>query len=489
MRMILINNFIKMSFECNIKSIHFIKTFVLYGLLITSLHVYSDEPLKNNSLSSDNLSIRNTSLIDDLNDRVTDSHDWSLHTQSTYIYQQKNNFYSPYHGQNSLLNKSEGGGDKSYTFSTTAFIGKRLWTGTEFFINPEIFQGMPFNGQLVGLGGFQNGELQKGAFESPVYYTARAFLRQTINLDGEEENAPGGANQFKGLASKNRLVLSFGKLASLDYFDDNLYSHDPRTQFQNFSIFSMGAFGYAADIKGFTVGGVAEWYQDNWIVKVARLALPMIPNTPQLDYSLKKNYADQIELTRFHQIANQPGAFRTLLYRQNAYMASYQDAIDTSLQNKLPPEIIDNRKNSNSSWGYGINTEQAINEDIGIFARWSWNTGATETQTLDISKSLAFGASVKGSYWSRPEDTMGLGYALNGISSAEINYLKLGGMTAFIGDGNISYKPETIFECYYNTSLNKVLNLTLDIQKITNPSYNSARGPVNILGLRLHFEI
>lgn len=35
---------------------------------------------------------------------------WSIHAQSTYIIGQKNNFNSPYYGQNSLLNKSEGSG-------------------------------------------------------------------------------------------------------------------------------------------------------------------------------------------------------------------------------------------------------------------------------------------------------------------------------------------------------------------------------------------
>ena len=87
---------------------------------------------------------------------------WSIHGQSTYIVQQKNNFNSPYYGQNSLLNKTEGAGGKSYTLSATAFLGARLWEGAEVYWNPEMFEGTPFNGQLVGLGGFQNGELQKG---------------------------------------------------------------------------------------------------------------------------------------------------------------------------------------------------------------------------------------------------------------------------------------------------------------------------------------
>jgi hypothetical protein len=134
----------------------------------------------------------------------------------------------------------DGGGDKSYTLSATAFLGTRLWKGAEIYWNPEMFEGAPFNKQLIGLGGFQNGELQKGSYAPLVYYTARAFIRQNINLDGETEQIISGPNQLAGLIHSNRLVLSYGKFATLDFFDHNLYSHDPRTQFQNFAIFSMG---------------------------------------------------------------------------------------------------------------------------------------------------------------------------------------------------------------------------------------------------------
>jgi hypothetical protein len=179
---------------------------------------------------------------------------WSIHGQSTYIVQQKNNFNSPYYGQNSLLNKSEGAGGKSYTLSATAFLGARLWEGAEVYWNPEMFEGTPFNGQLVGLGGFQNGELQKGSYAPPIYYTARAFIRQTFGLGGGKEHIAGGANQLAGNLDKNRIVLTYGKFATLDFFDQNSYSHDPRTQFQNFALFSMGAYGYAADSKGYLDG-------------------------------------------------------------------------------------------------------------------------------------------------------------------------------------------------------------------------------------------
>jgi high affinity Mn2+ porin len=414
---------------------------------------------------------------------------WSIHGQSTYIVQQKNNFNSLYYGQNSLLNKSEGGGGKSYTLSATAFLGARLWEGAEVYWNPEMFEGTPFNGQLVGLGGFQNGELQKGSYAPPVYYTARAFIRQTIGLGGGKEHIEGAPNQLAGNLDKNRIVVSYGKFATLDFFDQNSYSHDPRTQFQNFAIFSMGAYSYAADTKGYTYGAVAEWYQGDWILKAARLAMPTIPNTAQLDYSMTRDYANQVELTHEHELWGKPGAVRALYYQQHAYMGNYQSAVSLGQQTSSTPDVSNTRLAAQNSWGYGINIEQAINEDVGIFGRWSWNPGNTETQTVDISRSLSGGVSIKGGNWSRPNDTLGIGFAVNGIAPIQRTYLQMGGMSPFIGDGNLSYKTEQILETFYSAKVYKELYLSADYQRIANPAYNAARGPVNFFGLRAHIEM
>lgn len=410
---------------------------------------------------------------------------WSVHGQSTYITQQRNNFNSPYSGQNSLLPRYASS-PPSYSLTATAFLGARLWRGAEVYYNGEMFQGNPFTGQLVGLGGFQNGELQKGASTSPIFYTSRFFIRQTVGLGGEQEQVESEANQLAGKIDKNRLVFSYGKFSALDFFDHNAYSHDPRTQFQNFAIFSMGAYGYAADPRGATYGAVVEWYQDNWIVKFARFAMPTVPNTMQLDYSLTNDFGNQLEVTRSHSIGGQPGAIRLLVFQQKANMATYQNAIEFGQLTNTTPNLLDVRMQGTRSWGYGVNFEQAINDNVGVFGRWSWNPGSTETQTLDISKSISGGVSVKGAYWSRPEDNVGIGFAINGIASSQITYLGQGGMTAFIGDGNISYKTEKILEIYYSAQIQKNVFFTLDYQRIANPAYNSARGPINFFGFRLN---
>lgn len=433
-------------------------------------------------------------VVDDVQSEESHSHsgesDWfSLHGQSTYIWQQKDNFRSSYYGQNSLTNRTEGGGGKSYTWSVTGFFGTRLWEGAEAYYNPEMFEGTPFTGSLVGLGGIQNGELQKGSFAPPTYYNARAFLKQTIGLGGGKIHLDSGPNQIAGEIDKNRIVLSYGKVASLDYFDQNTYSHDPRTQFQNFALWSMGAFGYAADSKGYTYGVVGEWYQDDFVLRTARLAVTTQPGGTQLDWTLRQNYVDTLEVTHNHEAWGRPGAIRLLVYRQYANMATYNNALSKAISPDLTPTPLTDARSFTNSWGYGINAEQAITNDVGVFGRWSWNPGQTETLTLDMSRSLSGGASVKGNRWGRSMDTVGVGYAINGISASEINYLSKGYYTVFIGDSQIQYRTEQVGEAYYSAQICKGLSITGDYQHISNPAYNSARGPVNFFGFRIHGEI
>ena len=156
-------------------------TFCVIGL---SLPVHAESPVTDTPIILAESPVSDSPKVDSAVYVEGETEQWSIHGQSTYIVQQKNNFNSPYYGQNSLLNKSEGAGGKSYTLSATAFLGARLWEGAEVYWNPEMFEGTPFNGQLVGLGGFQNGELQKGSYAPPIYYTARAFIRQTFGLGG-----------------------------------------------------------------------------------------------------------------------------------------------------------------------------------------------------------------------------------------------------------------------------------------------------------------
>ncbi len=90
---------------------------------------------------------------------------------------------------------------------------------------------------------------------------ARVFLRQTFGLGGEQEKVEDGLNTIAGKRDVSRLTFTVGKMSVGDIFDDNAYSHDPRTTFMNWSIWEAGAFDYAADQVGYTWGAVAELNQ------------------------------------------------------------------------------------------------------------------------------------------------------------------------------------------------------------------------------------
>ena len=423
------------------------------------------------------------------NQENADPEQWSIHGQVTYINQFKNNFDSPYYGPKSLLNKSDGDIAKSYTLSATAFLGARLWSGSEVYFNPEMFEGIPFS-NLSGLGGFSNGELQKGTAIPPIYYMARMFLRQTFNLGGGQEYITGMSNQLASNVDQRRLAITYGTFSALDFFDANTYSHDPRTQFLNWSLMASGAYDYAASSRGYTYGLLAEYYHDTqWVFRLARLAMPKSPNELDLDYGLTQQYGDSAEITHAHALDGQPGKVRLLLFKNRGLMSTYTDAINFGILTNTQPDILNSRFAYQTKWGYAINGEQAITENIGAFARWSWNDGKTETQAFtDISNSLSGGLSIKGTFWGRSQDTIGIGGAVNGISAQEISYLQQGGVTMFIGDGKLNYKKEQILETFYNCNLYQGFFLSAHYQRIDNPGYNADRGPVHFYGIRAHIE-
>ena len=56
----------------------------------------------------------------------------------------------------------------------------------------------------------------------------------------------------------------------------------------------------------------------------------------------------------------------------------------------------------------------------------------------------------------RPDDTVGIGGAINGLSAAHRDFLAAGGTGLLIGDGRLNYRTERILEAYYAYSVIKV---------------------------------
>ncbi len=430
---------------------------------------------------------------------------WNFYGQTTYISQWQPAFHAAYTNlndtPNSLLNKSNNG----FTGSVTFYVSGKAWKGGEFYIAPEMISELPLSG-LKGLGGSINDfELQKNGTESATWYTSRAYYRQTLSLGGTSSEIESGPLQIAGKADSRRFVFTAGKLSILDIFDKNTYAGDLRQQFFNMGFMANASYDFAADARGYSWGMVGEYYYDNWAFRLGRFAAPTNPNQLSLNFNIFDSYGDQLEVEHRHEIKGQPGAVRILAYRNRENMGRFSDAIAafeadpaknattcTSFNYDSPnasaPDLCWARK-MNVKMGIGINMEQSITPDIGVFFRGMYSDGNTEVDSYSSSdRSMSFGVAVKGMRWGREKDTLGIGYAQSWISKVHAEFLNMGGIDGFIGDGKINVAPEQVVDLYYQCHVFKSVWVSADYQHIANPGYNADRGPLDIYGVRLHLE-
>ncbi len=405
--------------------------------------------------------------------------DWSLHAQATYIDQYHGSFPAAYDGPNSFTSRAE----TEHTFSFSLYLGRKLWGGFEVFCDPEVFQGHGLS-QTLGIAGFPNGEAVKSGYDSPHLNVSRLFIRKVIGLGGPREKVEEAANQFGGEEDVNRLVLSAGTFSADDFFDDNPYSHDPRTQFMNWAMWESAAWDYPADIVGFTAGAVAEWNMPDSEWRLGVFMEPHEANGLRLDPHVDKAHSEVLQYDRRYTMGGLSGTVRTFLYWSEANMGSYAAAAT-----QAAPEDISLTRAYRSKAGVGVSWDQQLADGLGCFVRLSWNDGHAESFTFtEIDESVAAGLALGGKAWGRSGDTAGVAVAADGISSGHRHYLGEGGTGLILGDGALAYAPEEILEAYYAFQATRWLQLGPDVQYIRNPGYNSARGPVPVFALRAHVE-
>ncbi|GFZ96547.1 carbohydrate porin [Dyella caseinilytica] len=411
---------------------------------------------------------------------------WNIHAQTTYVYQHKDGFSAPYTGPQSLLPTPE----YSYTWTFTTYIGARFWKGGELYLDPEAVVGKPFS-HLFGLASIPNGEIQKNGGTKPRGYWARWFLRQTFNLGGDTTHVDDGPNQLASNYDSHRLVFTVGKITLTDLFEKNTYANDPRTQFLNWSMITYGAWDYAADARAYTVGGAAEFYWDNWAVRIGRFMEPKVANFTTLNEDIARYHGDELEVEHDHKLGDLPGLLRVLVFRNRTWAGNYMDAIAAAEGTGNPPDVTAVRKDA-AKVGYGISFEQRLSSDIGLFLRASSaNDRIEEYAFTEIDNALSGGLSVNGNRWNRPDDVFGIAFSTAGLNRQHREYLAAGGLGGFLGDGQLPhYAREDVMETYYNYHVMKGVELSPDLQLIRNPGYNAdRRGPVMIYGARLHLEI
>jgi high affinity Mn2+ porin len=408
--------------------------------------------------------------------------DWFvLHGQTTFVEEYAPPFRSPYRGHNSLI-PNEG----RETWDATLYAGFKLWRGAELWIDTEIDQGFGLTGTL-GVAGFPTGTAFKVGASVPYARIPRAFVRDTIELGGKIEKVDADLNQFAGWHSADRLVITVGKFSVSDVFDTNKFAQNPRKDFMNWALIDAGTFDYAADAWGFTYGAAAEWYQGNWTLRAGLFDLSIVPNSTNLDPTFKQfQWIGEIE--RRYQLWDLPGKIAVTGFLSRGRMGRFEDAIALAQATGTTPDTGTVRQ-YRSRAGLVMNIEQQVSDDLGLFARAGVADGNIEPyEYADIDRTAAAGLALAGKRWGRPDDTFGLARIVNGISAIHEDYLNAGGLGILVGDGKLPHPgAEKIIEMYYNIPL-FAWQLTLDYQFIVNPAYNRDRGPVSVIGTRLHTQ-
>jgi high affinity Mn2+ porin len=426
----------------------------------------------------------NTSLLKDSG--------WSTHFQLTIITQSHPGFHSAYMGTNSLADSVETG---ATSVTSTLFLGRKLWKGASVYFNPELSGGRGLS-YAVGVAGALNGETYRIGDPGAVLSVARAYLQQNIALGNSDyENTADDVNQVSGKTPARRITISAGKFSMSDFFDKNSYSHDPRTQFLNWSLMSNGAWDYPANTKGYTIGVVAELVQPTWTLRLSSVEVPKIANHPEMEYVFGKAHSETAEYEQKISLHKRPGAIRFLLSYMASRAPSYTDGIaalntgDTTLLKVISGNALGNSFGGKKT-GLDLNMEQEIADGIGVFMRIGWNDGKHVTWAFtEIDETIHAGLSFKGSRWKRNDDVAGIAGVINGISAGHREFLKDGGYGFIIGDGQLNYGHEAILEIYYSAKIFNGFWLTGDYQFVNHPAYNKDRGPVHVFGMRGHIAL
>jgi high affinity Mn2+ porin len=410
-----------------------------------------------------------------------ESEDWAVHSQATVIEQYHPAFRSPYRGTNSMDPGSRG----NETVNATGYLGTRPWDGAEAWANGEIDQGFGLSNTL-GVAAFTNGQGSKVGKSEPYFRLHRLFFRQTFDLGGEGEDVAPSANQLGGSRTHDNLVITVGKFSTVDIFDANSYAHDPANDFLNWAVIDTGSFDYAADAWGYSYGAALEWNRGDWSLRGGLFDLSRIPNATELTRGFGQYQVDAELENRFH-LAGRDGKAKFLIFANRGEFGAYKDAVAFGIAYAQIPDTAVVRRPSFRP-GMTVNLEQGITDDLGAFLKAGLTDGSREADEFtDIDNSLATGLALKGTSWARNDDTIGLAFESAGVSRSAQLYFAAGGLGILVGDGRLPhYGRENVLEAYYSAGLIKGVALTADYQFIANPAYNPDRGPISILGLRLH---
>jgi high affinity Mn2+ porin len=184
-------------------------------------------------------------------------------------------------------------------------------------------------------------------------------------------------------------------------------------------------------------------------------------------------------------LLGQPGIVKILAYNNVGYIADIREINNLALATGGSPPDVSILRNKHTKPGLSFSLAQQLYSGIGLFVRAGITDGRYETISYaDVDKMISGGLVFSGEIWKRPNDEIGIATALGALQKDRQIYFALGGTSIDIGDGMLNYNSEKALEVFYRWTVLDWLETTFDYQFISNPGYNSDRGPVNLFAIR-----
>ena len=416
-----------------------------------------------------------------------------LSGQANIIFQGDLPFHSTYEGANSFRNAAQYKTSLLGTLYTALRPTRSIRYNTDLILDLESSGGRGLS-QALGLAGFTNLDVVRNPTLGSTPYLARYGIHQVFGLTQETMSQEPGFFAVAPSVPVRRIEFRIGKMTLPDFFDVSGPGSDSHLQFMNWTVDNNGAWDYAADTRGYTVGGMAEYDDRAWSLRYGLFAMPTVANGIDMDWAFSRAHAQNGEFELRHSfVPKRKGTERLLFYANRAHMGTYREAVNAFLygsDQSLPaPNILLHEHYSALKYGFGYNTEQELTDNLRVFGRFGWNEGQHESFAYtEVDQTVEAGGDYAGARWHRPADKIGLAVVSNAIKHDHQEYLRLGGLGFLLGDGNLNYGRENIVESYYNWHAWRGLFYAVDVQHINNPGYNRDRGPAWVGAVRAHVD-
>ena len=79
----------------------------------------------------------------------------------------------------------------------------------------------------------------------------------------------------------------------------------------NWTADNNGAYDYAADTRGYSIGMLVEYHDRNWAFRFAEMLMPKVANSIDLQWNLPKAHADNITSWRARRRCRRSPAIRS----------------------------------------------------------------------------------------------------------------------------------------------------------------------------------